>query len=58
MEIHLAGRMLLWHTTAIVGGRNLSQNVHQNIANDWMNNAVFASRDMPGKQIVDQLQQC
>ena len=35
-----AVRLLLWLTTALVGGRNLSQNMHQNIANDWMNRAV------------------
>ena len=39
-EVPLAGRLLLWPTTALVGCRNLSLNVHQNIANEWMNNAV------------------
>ena len=40
MEVHLAGRLLLWLTSALVGGCNLSQKMHLNIANDWMNNAV------------------
>ena len=40
MEVPPGGRLLLWLTTALVGGRNLSQNMHHNIANDWMNNAV------------------
>ena len=40
MEVPLGGRLLLWLSTALVGSRNLSQNVLQNIANDWMNNAV------------------
>ena len=44
MEVPLAGRLLLWLTPALVGGCNLSLNMHQNIANDWMNNAVFTSR--------------
>ena len=38
MEVTLAGRLLLWLSSALVVGCNLSQNMHQNIANDWMNN--------------------
>ena len=41
MEVPLAGRLLQWLTTAPVGCHNLGQNVHQNIANEWMNNAVL-----------------
>ena len=44
MEVPLASRLLLWLTPALVGGCNLSLNMHQNIANDWMNNAVFTFR--------------
>ena len=28
MEVHLAGRLLLWLTSALVGGCNLSQKMH------------------------------
>ena len=48
MEVPLAGRLLLWLTPALVGGCNLSLNMHQNIANDWMNNAVQRSAKRRG----------
>ena len=38
--VPLAGGLLLWLITAPAGPRNLSKNLHQNIANEWMNNAV------------------
>ena len=38
--VPLAGGLLLWLITALAGPRNLSKNLHQNIANEWMNNAV------------------
>ena len=38
--VPLTGRLLLWLTAALVDGRNLIQNMHLNIANAWMNNAV------------------
>ena len=39
--VPLAGGLLLWLITALAGPRNLSKNLHQNIANEWMNNAVL-----------------
>ena len=41
--VPLAGGLLLWLITALAGPRNLSKNLHQNIANEWMNNAVQLS---------------
>ena len=40
-KVPLVGGLLLWFTTAQIDGRNLNQNMPQNIANDWMNNAVL-----------------
>ena len=40
-KVPLVGGLLLWFTTAQIDGRNLNQNMPQNIVNDWMNNAVL-----------------
>ena len=39
--VPLAGGLLLWLIAALAGPRNLSKNLHQNISNEWMNDAVF-----------------
>ena len=39
-RVPVAGGLLLWLITALAGPRNKSKNLHQNIANEWMNNAV------------------